>query len=574
MDTTTKTPTPSLDKKNPAANQFRGINLRYAREEYDADGVLSSYALEYPDNFNFAYDIVDDIAVNDPNRTAMIWCEPGGDERVFSFAEMKRMSDKTANYLRSLGIGKGDVVMVVLKRNYEFWFVATALHKLGALLLPATFMLTAHDAEYRINAAGVRCVICTALCDAPEAFDRVAERCPALELRVLVRGERPGWENFGNGVESASEVFERVQTHIADPMIMYFSSGTSGYPKMVLHNHTYALAHLWTAKHWHNVKPDGLHFTIADTGWGKAVWGKYYGQWMMEAPVLTYDYDKFDSAEIFTLLEKYGVTTLCMPPTMYRLLLSDPGVDKYDLSRLSYCTTAGEAMNPDVFRSWEELTGLKIMEAFGQTETTVAICNIVGTTPKLGALGKPSYQYSVELHNEEGQRVPNGKTGEIVIKLGDKRPDGLMDCYYLNDDKTNDAFRGGYYHTGDMAWMDEDGYYWYIGRNDDIIKSSGYRIGPFEIESVLAEHKAVRECAVTSVPDPMRGQAVKATIVLEAGFAPSNELTLELQNYVKENTAPYKYPRVVNYVDELPKTVNGKIRRVEIRAEDIRNAMS
>jgi acetyl-CoA synthetase len=355
---------------------------------------------------------------------------------------------------------------------------------------------------------------------------------------------------------------------------MYFSSGTSGYPKMVLHDHSYALAHLWTAKHWHNVDPEGLHFTIADTGWGKAVWGKYYGQWLMEDAVLTYDYDVFDTDEILELLGKYSVTSLCMPPTMYRMLLDNKEIENYDLSSLKYCTTAGEALNPDVFLAWEKLTGLMIMEGFGQTETTVAICNIVGTKPKPGSLGKPSYQYPVALIDEDGDICPVGKTGEIVIKMGGEKLNGLMNCYYLNEEKTAEAFKDGYYHTGDMAWMDEDGYYWYVGRNDDIIKSSGYRIGPFEIESVLMEHPAVLECAVTGVPDPIRGQLVKATVVLRKEYTPDDEMRFKLQEFVKKQTAPYKYPRVINFVDMLPKTVNGKIRRIDIRTEDLREALS
>ena len=560
---------PTLSKTLP----FRGINLRYAKERYDENGILRDYDLEYPENFNFAYDVVDEIAENDPFRHAMVWCDPDGNERIFTFADMKKYSDKTANYLLSLGIEKGDIVMVILKRNYEFWYTTLALHKIGALLLPATFMLTAHDVEYRMNAAGVKAVVCTTLCDTPDAIDSVFDGCPTLTTRVIVRGERENWDCFDSGVEAASEDFERIETAVTEPMIMYFSSGTSGYPKMVLHNHTYALAHLFGAKHWHNVEPDGLHFTIADTGWGKAVWGKLYGQWLMEAPIMTYDYDRFDPAEILGLFAKFKITTLCMPPTMYRMLLNYENLGDFDLSSLKYCTTAGEALNPDVFYNWEKLTGIQIMEGYGQTETVLSICNIVGTTPKPGSLGKPSFQYPVALMDEDGAPCPRGKTGEIVIKLGD-HPYGLLDCYYLDDEKTEEAFRGGWYHTGDTAWMDEDGYYWYVGRNDDIIKSSGYRIGPFEIESVMMEHPSVQECAVTGIPDSIRGQIVKATVVLTPGYEPNDELKIEIQNFVKKNTAPYKYPREIVFVDALPKTVNGKIRRSEIRAEDIKVSLS
>ena len=551
---------------------MRNINLRYARETYKADGMLDAYRLEYPETFNFGYDVVDDIAVNDPDRVAMVWCNPQGDEKTFTFSEMKRMSDKTANYFKSLGIGKGDMVMVVLKRHYEFWYAAVALHKLGAVLIPATFMLKAHDAEYRINAAGVKAVIVTGESEAPEAIDECAGKCPTLEIKIMARGSRDGWLDFASGVEAASEDFERVSTDVLEPMIMYFSSGTSGYPKMVLHDHTYALAHLFTAKHWHNVDPDGLHFTVADTGWGKAVWGKLYGQWMMEAGVFTYDFEKFEPDEILSMMAKYRITTFCVPPTMYRMMLRED-VTKYDLSALKYCTTAGEAMPPEVFNAWKKATGIFIMEGFGQTETTVALCNIPGMTPKPGSLGKPSPQYRVTLMDADGDPCPTGVTGEIVISMKYERPEGLLNCYYLDGEKTAEVMRGGWYHTGDTAWMDEDGYFWFVGRNDDIIKSSGYRIGPFEIESVLIEHPAVSECAVTGVPDPVRGQLVKATVVLMPEYEESEDLIKELQKFVKDRTAPYKYPRVLSFVDALPKTVNGKVRRVVIRQDDVKQAL-
>ena len=562
----------SVLSKGKDCSTMRNINLNYVNEAYE-NGVISKYRLKYPDNFNWAYDVVDDIADNDPDRLAMLWCDPTGDERRFTFADIKKYSNKTANYLRDMGIEKGDIVMLVLKRNYEFWYTAVALHKLGAVMVPATFMMTGSDVEYRVNVGGIKAVISTALCEAPDSVDEVFERCPTLETRIIVRGKREGWLSFEEGVEAASEEFGRLDTKVTDPLLIFFSSGTSGYPKMVLQNHTYPLAHLWTAKHWHNVNPDGLHLTIADTGWGKAVWGKFYGQWLMEAAVFTYDYDKFVPSEILGLIEKYKITTLCVPPTMYRMLLADENFTKFDLSSLTYCTTAGEALNPDVFMKWQELTGIMIMEGFGQTETTVALCNVVGATPKPGSLGKPSLQYPVALIDEDGNFCERGKTGEIVIDVKNGKAEGLLECYYLNPDKTEECFRGGWYHTGDTAWMDEDGYYWYVGRNDDIIKSSGYRIGPFEIESVMVGHPAVMECAVTGIPDPVRGQLVKATVVLAKGYTESEELRAELQSYVKKHTAPYKYPRVINFVPELPKTVNGKIRRIEIRTEDVRRAM-
>ena len=581
---------------------MRNINLRYVDETYAPDGQLETFSVHYPDNFNFGYDVVDDIAVNDPDRRAMIWCNPEGEEHIFTFADMKRWSDKTANFLVDQGIKRGDYVLVVLRRHYQFWFVATALAKIGAVMVPATFMLKEHDLEYRLNGASISSIICTSVGEISQIADNVIDECPTVTSRILVNGagggttkyddegnliavagtvgealsgeegicavpiEREGWVDFNSGVRAASEVFERRDTVAADPMLMYFSSGTSGNPKMVLHNSGYAVAHLITAKHWHNVQPDGVHFTIADTGWGKAVWGKYYGQWLMEACVLTYDFDRFNAGEILSLISKYQVTTLCCPPTMYRLMMSE-NFDAYDLSSLQYSTTAGEALNPDLFNVWKEHTGLTIYEGFGQTETPLTIANLKHSTPRSGSMGKPVPLYDVEIQRDDGSRCNTGETGEICIRM-EPRPAGIMMEYYRDPEKTANAIYDGWYHTGDTAWVDEDGYFWYVGRNDDVIKSSGYRIGPFEIESELLEHEAVRECAVTGVPDPVRGFAVKATVVLADGFTGSDELTRELQAWVKHRTAPYKYPRIVEYVDALPKTVNGKIRRVAIRQKD------
>lgn len=581
---------------------MRNINLRYVDETYAPDGQLETFSVHYPDNFNFGYDVVDDIAVNDPDRRAMIWCNPEGEEHIFTFADMKRWSDKTANFLVDQGIKRGDYVLVVLRRHYQFWFVATALAKIGAVMVPATFMLKEHDLEYRLNGASISSIICTSVGEISQIADNVIDECPTVTSRILVNGagggttkcddegnliavagtvgaalsgeegicaasiEREGWVDFNSGVRAASEVFERRDTVAAEPMLMYFSSGTSGNPKMVLHNSGYAVAHLITAKHWHNVQPDGVHFTIADTGWGKAVWGKYYGQWLMEACVLTYDFDRFNAGEILSLISKYQVTTLCCPPTMYRLMMSE-NFDAYDLSSLQYSTTAGEALNPDLFNFWKEHTGLTIYEGFGQTETPLTIANLKHSTPRSGSMGKPVPLYNVEIQRDDGSRCNTGETGEICIRM-EPRPAGIMMEYYRDPEKTANAIYDGWYHTGDTAWVDEDGYFWYVGRNDDVIKSSGYRIGPFEIESELLEHEAVRECAVTGVPDPVRGFAVKATVVLADGFTGSDELTRELQAWVKHRTAPYKYPRIVEYVDALPKTVNGKIRRVAIRQKD------
>jgi acetyl-CoA synthetase len=546
---------------------MRTINLRYVDEEYDEDGILTRYSLHYPDDFNFGYDIVDDIGTNDPGRPAMIWCNDKGDERRFTFGDIMRLSNKTANYLTSLGIGKGDFVMVVLKHNWQFWYVSVALCKIGAVMVPASFMLTKHDVVYRVNSAEIKGIVATSQSGVPEVFEGSFDECPTLTVRLMANGPRAGWDDLDAGIDAASETFGRVPTKAADPMLMYFSSGTSGYPKMVLHDHLYALGHLLTAKHWHAVQPDGgIHFTIADTGWGKAVWGKLYGQWIMEACVFVYEYEKFVPGNVMALIGKYGITTLCCPPTMFRMfLLNQP--ERYDLSSLKHCSIAGEALNPDVFNNWYKATGLKLMEGFGQTETTVVICNTRGMEPKPGSMGKPSPQYEVKIVDANGVECLPGMRGEIIIRYEPKVP-GLLMEYYRNPEKTADTLRDGYHHTGDTAWYDEDGYIWYVGRNDDIIKSSGYRIGPFEIESVLVEHPAVKECAVTGVPDAVRGQLVKATIVLSDGYTGDEALVKELQDYVKKETAPYKYPRVVEFVDELPKTINGKIKRTDIRKKD------
>lgn len=582
---------------------MRNINLRYVDETYDEAGRLTSFDVHCPENFNFGYDVVDDIAMADPDRRAMVWCNPEGEEHVFTFGDMKKWSDKTANFLSSCGIGRGDYVMVILRRHYQFWFVATALAKLGAVMVPATFMLKEHDLTYRINGADIKAVIVTSAQDIADVVDNVAGECPSLKTRILVNPagagltprdeegnlvapdgelagpalsgpegicaagiEREGWVDFNTEVRAAAEAFDRRETCAFDPMLMYFSSGTSGNPKMVLHDSRYALAHLMTAKHWHNVRPDGLHFTIADTGWGKAVWGKYYGQWLMEAGVFTYDFDRFHASEILNLIAEYNITTLCCPPTMYRLMMQED-IDSFDLSSLEYSTTAGEALNPDLFDFWKEHTGLTIFEGFGQTETPLTIANLTNSTPRAGSMGKPVPLYDVRVLRDDGNDCNVGETGEVCINI-ESNPAGIMMEYYRDEAKTAAAMHDGWYHTGDTAWRDEDGYFWYVGRNDDVIKSSGYRIGPFEIESVMLEHEAVREVAVTGVPDPVRGKAVKATVVLADGFAPSEELTRELQKWVKNKTAPYKFPRVVEYVDDLPRTVNGKIRRVAIREAD------
>lgn len=545
---------------------MRNIHLNYAEEKYDACGALTEFKLKVPETFNFGYDVVDEIAERDPQRRAMVWCNQAGDARVFTFADMKQYSDRTANYLRSLGIGKGDMVLAVLRRHYQFWFIATALHKLGAVLVPVTDLLAKQDVADRVNAASVKMVICTAQGEVAAAVEAAAADCPTLEKKVIVNGARPGWHSFDEEMVKASETFVRVETRTKEPMLLFFSSGTAGEPKLVLHDHAYALSHLLTAKHWHCVEPDGLHFTIADTGWGKSFWGKFYGQWLMEAAVFTYDFDAFVPSEILSLIEKYRITTLCCPPAIYRLLLREDA-SKCDLSSLVHTTVSGEAMSPDVFYKWKKLTGLSLMEGFGQTETALLVCNLKNSVPKPGSMGKASPQFRVELIDEEGQSCPPGVTGEIVAAT-DPKPAGLLSCYYRDEKRTQEAFRGGWYHTGDNAWRDEDGYFWYVGRSEDIINASGYRISPFEIESVLSEHPAVAECAVTGVPDEARGQMVKATVVLMKTYEPSEDLMRELQELVKQHTAPYKYPRVVDFASVLPRTADGKIRRAEIREKD------
>ncbi len=544
---------------------MRGINLRYVEETYDSDGLLETFKIKYPENYNFGYDIVDDIAINDPERVALYWESATGEEKKFTFSDIKRLSDKTANYLSSIGIEKGDMVMLVLKHRYQFWYTIVALHKLGAVAIPGTHMLTKHDVEYRVNAADVKAIICTDEGNVKSAVES-AVNVPSLKYKMMVGGPKEGWIDFDAEVEKSSEDFERRDTLATEPMLMYFTSGTSGNPKMVLHDHTYSLGHIMTAKHWHNVDPEGLHFTVSDTGWGKAVWGKLYGQWIMETAVMVYAYDRFDPHEIMNIIEKYKVTTFCCPPTMFRLYVN-AGLEGHDLSSLKHCNIAGEALNPDTFDTWKKATGLTLMEGFGQTETTMVIGTLRGMEARPGSMGKPSPQFIVDIVDENGNSCPPGVNGEIVVSC-EPKISGIMLGYYRDPEKTAVTLRDGWHHTGDIAWKDEDGYYWYVGRNDDIIKSSGYRISPFEIESALMLHPGVLECAVTGVPDPVRGQVVKATIVLRETYEASDALKKEIQDFAKKETAPYKYPRVVEFVTALPKTTNGKIRRIDIRKQD------
>lgn len=541
------------------------IYRKFITPKTDDQGRLVSLDFHPPKSYNFAYDVVDALAKKNPHKTAMIWLDHNKSEKVFSFADMSEMSNRAANFFRSLGIKKGDPVMLVMKRKYQFWFAILGLHKLGAIAVPATHLLTAHDYEYRFNTAKIKaCVIANEDAMIHECEAALAAS-PTVEYKIAVGGEkRDGWYDFDEELSKQSPVFARTDAGLDDLMLMYFTSGTSGYPKIAAHTERYSLGHFVTAKYWHNVDPNGLHFTIADTGWGKSVWGKLYGQWLSEAAVFTYDFDKFKAEDILPLFAKYNITTFCAPPTMFRMfLLAD--ISKYDLSSLKHVTTAGEALNREVFDQFYKVTGLKIMEGFGQTETTLTIANLVGNEIKLGSMGKPTPQYDVDIVDENGEPTKAGEVGEIVIHTDKGAPYGLFSGYYLNDEATANARHDGMYHTGDMAWRDEDGYYWYMSRIDDVIKSSGYRIGPFEIESVIMELPYVVECAITGVPDPIRGQVVKATIVLTEGTEGSEELKKDIQTYVKTHTAPYKYPRVIDFVKELPRTTNGKIRRVALR---------
>ena len=526
------------------------------------NGALQKIEFKNEDKFNFAFDIVDEIAKKTPEKLAMLHVDKHKVERRFTFNDMKRASNQCANYFKSLGIKKGDRVMLVLKRHYQFWYAILALHKLGAVAIPATNLLQEHDFDYRFNAAEVSAIVCTADGDVAHQVDLAEPASPTLKTKILVGGEREGWHNFDEEFPLFSAHFYRTEDTACgnDLMLMFFTSGTTGYPKIAAHNYKYALGHYVTAKYWHGVDENGLHFTISETGWGKALWGKLYGQWLCEAATFVYDFDRFDAADILPMFAKYHITTFCAPPTMLRMMIKQD-ISQYDFSSVKHMTTAGEALNPEVYRQFEKATGLQIMEGFGQTELTLMIANLMGNSHKLGSMGKPTPAYDVDILDPDGNPVPDGETGEIVVKTSDKVPCGLFAGYYKNQEKTDEVWHDGYYHTGDTAWRDEDGFYWYVGRVDDVIKSSGYRIGPFEIESVIMELPYVLECGVSAAPDEVRGQVVKASIVLVKGTEPTEELKKEIQDYVKHHTAPYKYPRIVVFKDELPKTISGKIQR-------------
>jgi len=535
---------------------------KFVETTEDENGLLSAVEFKNADIFNFGFDVVDAIADKYPDKLAMLHLDRDMNEKRVTFMDMKKESGRCANYFTSLGIKKGDKVMVVLKRHYQFWPVMVALHKIGAIAIPATYQLKEHDFTYRFQSAGVSTIICTADGDVAEIAKKAAEECPTVKNFLIANGSKEGWRSFDDEYKLFSGNYSRkTDTPCGDePALMFFSSGTSGNPKMVEHSHTYPLGHFLTAKYWHRCERDGLHFTISDTGWGKSLWGKLYGQWMCEGAVLTYDFDRFHADEILPLLGKHKVTTLCAPPTMLRMFIKED-LSAYDFSSINHMTTAGEALNPEVFRQFEKHTGLRICEGFGQTETTLTIANFAGAPIKVGSMGKASPEYDIVLVDADDKPVSAGEVGEIAINMANSKPIGLFNEYYKDEEMTSDSMRNGLYHTGDTAWKDEDGYFWYVGRVDDIIKSSGYRIGPFEIESVIMELPYVLECGVSAAPDPVRGQIVKASIVLTEGTEGSDELKKEIQNYVKEHTAPYKYPRKIVFKKELPKTTNGKIQR-------------
>ncbi len=535
---------------------------KFIDTKVNENGTPLEITFKNTDTFNFAYDIIDVIAKREPEKLALLHIANDKTERRFTFKDMAKESNRAANYFKSLGIKKGDRVVLALKRHYQFWIAILGLHKLGAVAIPATAQLQAHDFEYRFNAAGVCAVVSTPDGITAEQIEEAAKTAPTLQHLILVNGEREGWRSFDEEYSMFSSHFKRTENSPCgeDTMLMYFTSGTTGYPKIATHNYKYALGHFHTAKYWHCAYADGLHFTISDTGWAKAAWGKIYGQWLCESAIFVYDFDRFDAADILPMFAKYNITTFCAPPTMLRMMVKED-ISKYDLSSVVHMTTAGEALNPEVYKQFEAATGLQIMEGFGQTEGTMIIGNMCGAPHKIGAMGKPAPIYKVELLDREGKPVTAGETGEICVNTKDGAPCGLFTGYYKDEAKTQEAWHDGYYHTGDLAWKDEDGFYWYVGRADDVIKSSGYRIGPFEIESVIMELPYVLECGVSAAPDEVRGQVVKASIVLTKGTVATEELKKEIQNYVKQKTAPYKYPRIVVFKESLPKTVSGKIQR-------------
>ncbi|HVO38697.1 MAG TPA: AMP-binding protein [Spirochaetia bacterium] len=527
-----------------------------------------SYCVTVPERFNFAWDVVDDIAHAEPGRRSLVWCDEKGAEASFTFGQMAEMSTRAATFFLSLGIGRGDPVMLILKRRYEYWFCLLGLHRIGAIAIPATHLLTKKDIAYRNNAASIKAIVSVGEQNVLDNVDAAMPESPTLKHRIGLGVRRAGWFDLIRGLEKAPSKLERMPTENRDPSLLYFTSGTTGLPKMVEHDFAYPLGHILTAKYWQNVQDGGLHLTVADTGWAKAAWGKIYGQWLSGSAVFVYDYDRFVPSALLGVITKNKVTTFCAPPTLYRFFIKED-LSRYDFSALRYCTVAGEPLNPEVYERFLSSTGIKLMEGYGQTEMTAAVAVFPWTEPKPGSMGLPSPGYDIDLIDDDGKPCDVGEKGQIVVRTDKRLPVGMFHGYYRDAELTARTWHDGIYRTGDVAWRDEDGYLWFVGRTDDVIKSSGYRIGPFEVESALIEHPAVLECAVTGVPDPDRGSVVKATVVLAKGYTASPELAAELQEHVKQTTAPYKYPRIIEFATELPKTISGKIRRVEIREKDI-----
>ena len=539
------------------------IYQKYCTEVIDEQGSLKEFSLHYPEDFNFGYDVVDVIAGETPDKKALVWCNTENEEHIFTFGDVREKSNRMANVFRNAGIGRGDRVMLVLKRHYEYWFAAVALHKLGAVMIPATHMLTVSDFVYRIQASAVKAIVCTSQNDVPEKIRTALKEAGRNAKLWCVQAEEEGFENLTAAMETASSELERIPTLATDPMLMYFTSGTTGYPKGVIHDFTYPLAHIVTAKYWQQAEENGLHFTVAETGWAKASWGKIYGQWLIGSAVMVFDFDNFEPKQLCAVINSYGVTSFCAPPTVYRYLVRK-GIP--DMPSLRHASTAGEMLAPEVFRKFTEKTGLPLCEGYGQTETTLLMANFKGTEPVAGSMGTISPFYHIELRNKRGEPVEAGEIGEVVIipPESGKQP-GVFTAYLDNETQYNYVWRGGVYHTGDAAYMDENGRYWFHGRFDDIIKTGGYRVGPYEVENVLMEHPAVAECSVIGVPDPLRGQAIKAVILLGQGYAPSRELELEIRDFCNQRLAEYKWVRIIEFVAEMPKTISGKIRKTELR---------
>lgn len=542
------------------------IYKQYCNEIVDENGRLQKLTLEYPDNFNFGYDVVDKIADETPEKRALVWCNVEGEEHIFSFADIKKYSNQMANVFRSAGIGHGDRVILILKRHYEYWFAAVALHKLGAVMIPATHMLTVSDFVYRIKSSKAKAIVCTTQNEVPEKITAALKEADMTAKLWCVQKDADGFENLTEAMREAPEKFERVQTLATDPMMLYFTSGTTGYPKGVIHEHSYPLAHIVTAKYWHQAEDNGLHFTVAETGWAKASWGKIYGQWLVGSAVMVYDFDNFEPKQLTAVINRYGVTSFCAPPTVYRYLVRK-GIP--DMPSLKHATTAGEMLAPEVFRKFTERTGLQLCEGYGQTETTLLMANFKGYDAVEGSMGTPSPFYNIELRGKNGKPVDTYEIGEVVIvpeKAG-KQP-GVFAAYLDNEEQYSYVWRDGVYHTGDAAYMDENGRYWFHGRFDDIIKTGGFRVGPYEVENVLMEHPAVVECSVIGVPDALRGQSIKAVIVLGAGYEPSQELELEIKNFCNQKLAEYKWIRIIEFVIEMPKTISGKIQKTVLRSQN------